>query len=229
LSKTFYKISSKTRVLRGIDLNIYEGEHIGLLGSNGAGKTTLIEIVAGINKPSKGKIFYNFPFENTPQEQIGIQFQDATCPAGLTVFDIISFQNDINKEKIDSQDLYNLIKAFKLEELLAKKANKLSGGQQQRLNVFLAIMSNPKILFLDELSTALDIQMQLLLNSFLLKYIKENNVTLIMSSHNVQEIEKFVNRIVIIKNGKIALDVPKNAIINHFGSLTYFLDNYLRI
>jgi ABC-2 type transport system ATP-binding protein len=147
--------------LSKISFSVYEGEQVAILGTNGAGKTTLLEILSGSVVPSSGRIYYDYDFKYSPQERIGIQFQDASCPRGLKVFDIISFQNSINRYKISEADLAKLLKTFRLDQMLNKQAHKLSGGQQQRLNVFLAVMSDPKILFLDELSTALDINAQL--------------------------------------------------------------------
>jgi ABC-2 type transport system ATP-binding protein len=161
LTKKYFINRRFKNVLSNVNFTINQGEQVAILGANGAGKTTLLEILSGSVVPTSGKIYYDYDFKYSPQEQIGIQFQDATCPRGLKVFDIISFQNSINLNKISEVEIATLLKTFHLEHLLNRQASKLSGGQQQRLNVFLAVMSKPKILFLDELSTALDINAQL--------------------------------------------------------------------
>ena len=86
LTKKFYVFPRKyVNALNGINLKIYKEDKIALLGANGAGKTTLLEIICGVNKQSNGTINYNYDYLETPYEKIGIQFQDASCPAGLTV------------------------------------------------------------------------------------------------------------------------------------------------
>ncbi|WEK83029.1 MAG: ABC transporter ATP-binding protein [Mycoplasma sp.] len=227
LKKWFGPKKKRHHALQGINLKIYEGDRIALLGANGAGKTTLLEIIAGINKPSEGTIDYNFNYQITPQERIGIQFQDATCPFGFTVYDLIQLQNNILIQPLSNSDILKLIKVFKLKDLLKVKAASLSGGQQQRLNVALTFMTDPKILFLDELSTALDIDMQLYINKIVKEYADEHNTTLVLSSHNIKEILFHTTRCVIIKKGKVVLDVPNEAIIKHFKDFDHFLTNFI--
>lgn len=227
LKKWFGNKKKRFHALQGINLKIYEGERVALLGANGAGKTTLLEIIAGINKPSEGSIDYNFDYKITPQERIGIQFQDATCPFGFTVYDLILLQNQILINPLSNDDIIKLINIFKLRDLLKVKAANLSGGQQQRLNVALTFMTDPKILFLDELSTALDIDMQLYINKIVKAYADEHNTTLVLSSHNIKEILFHTTRCIIIKKGKVVLDVPNQAIIKHFKDFDYFLTNFI--
>ena len=225
LKKKFRKRFKWFNALDGINLTIYEGDKIALLGANGAGKTTLLEIVSGINKATSGKIEYLYSYRKTPQERIGIQFQDATCPYGFTVLDLINVQNSILVNPLFDKDIAKLVRIFKLEELLKRRASRLSGGQQQRINIALTFMTNPLLLFLAELSTALDIDMQVYLNKVVRDYVDEHKTTLVLSSHNVKEILYHTNRCVIIKQGKIILDAPIKAIIKHFGDFDFFLTN----
>ena len=228
LKKKFRKRLKWFNALDGIDLTVYEGDKIALLGANGAGKTTLLEIISGINKPTSGKIEYLYNYKKTPQERIGIQFQDATCPYGFSVLDLINIQNSILVNPLFEKDIVNLIKIFKLEELLKRRASRLSGGQQQRVNIVLTFMTNPLLLFLDELSTALDIDMQVYLNKIVRDYVNEHKTTLVLSSHNVKEILYHTKRCVIIKGGKIILDAPIKKIIEHFGDFDFFLTNVIK-
>lgn len=228
VKRSFIKNFNKFEALKGINLKIYEGEKVALLGANGAGKTTLIEIITSINKPSSGEIKYNFNYRQTPQERIGVQFQDASCPFGFSVYDLINFQNQILVNKLSKIDIINLIRIFKLKDLLKIPAYKLSGGQQQRLNIALAFMCDPKIIFLDELSTALDIDMQFYVNNLIREYVDEHNTTVILSSHNISEILFHTKRCVIMKEGKIVLDAPNEEIIKHFKDFDFFLTNYLK-
>lgn len=227
LRKTYTNLFRRTEVLKGIDLTIYHNDRIALLGANGAGKTTLLEIICGIEKLTEGKIEYLYPYTKTPQEKIGIQFQDASCPYGFSVYDLIKIQNSIIVNPLSDKDIAHLIEIFKLKPLLSKNAAKLSGGQKQRLNVALCFMANPSILFLDELSTALDIDMQFYLNQIIKEHIDEKQIALILSSHNVSEILYHCKRCVVIKQGKIVIDAPISAIIKHFKDFDYFLTNFL--
>lgn len=228
LKKKFRKHFKWFNALDGINLTIYSGDKIALLGANGAGKTTLLEIVSGINKATSGKIEYLYEYKKTPQERIGIQFQDATCPYGFSVLDLINVQNSILVNPLFDKDIANLVEIFKLKDLLNHRASRLSGGQQQRLNIALTFMTDPKLLFLDELSTALDIDMQVYMNEIVRTYVDEHKTTLVLSSHNVKEILYHTKRCVIIKKGKVMLDAPISAIIKHFKDFDFFLTNVIK-
>lgn len=229
LTKKFYVFPRKyVNALNGINLKIYKEDKIALLGANGAGKTTLLEIICGVNKQSNGTINYNYDYLETPYEKIGIQFQDASCPAGLTVYDLINIQNYVISKPLTDNEIVKFVEYFALDKILTQKANRLSGGQQQILNIALAFMSNPNIILLDELSTALDVDKQFYVNKIVRDYINYNKSTLILSSHNIKEILFHTNRTIIIKKGKIVADVPNSAIIEHFKDFDFFLSNFLK-
>lgn len=229
LTKKFYVFPRKyVNALNGINLKIYKEDKIALLGANGAGKTTLLEIICGVNKQSNGTINYNYDYLETPYEKIGIQFQDASCPAGLTVYDLINIQNYVISKPLTDNEIVKFVEYFTLDKILTQKANRLSGGQQQILNIALAFMSNPNIILLDELSTALDVDKQFYVNKIVRDYINYNKSTLILSSHNIKEILFHTNRTIIIKKGKIVADVPNSAIIEHFKDFDFFLSNFLK-
>lgn len=229
LTKKFYVFPRKyVNALNGINLKIYKEDKIALLGANGAGKTTLLEIICGVNKQSNGTINYNYDYLETPYEKIGIQFQDASCPAGLTVYDLINIQNYVISKPLTDNEIVKFVEYFTLDKILTQKANRLSGGQQQILNIALAFMSNPNIILLDELSTALDVDKQFYVNKIVRDYINYNKSTLILSSHNIKEILFHTNRTIIIKKGKIVADAPNSAIIEHFKDFDFFLSNFLK-
>ena len=228
LKKKFRKGFKTFNALDGINLTLNAGDRVALLGANGAGKTTLLEIISGITKATSGKIEYLYPYRKTPQDRIGIQFQDATCPYGFTVFDLIQVQNSILINPLFEKDIARLIKTFKLEELLHRRASRLSAGQQQRINIALTFMCDPTLLFLDELSTALDIDMQFYVNDVVQNYVDEHKTTLVLSSHNVKDILFHTKRCVIIKKGKIVLDAPVEAIVKHFKDFDFFLTNMIK-
>ncbi|WP_022935085.1 ABC transporter ATP-binding protein [Mesomycoplasma moatsii] len=202
LTKSF---GTKT-VLNNLNLDIYEGENVAFLGGNGAGKTTLVEILAGLNKPTSGEINYLFDFKKSFQEKIGIQFQDSSYPPAISCKEVIKFMVNIYGSKMNKDEMNALIKIFGIDEYYNKRASKLSGGQQQRLNVLLALLHKPHIIFLDELSTGLDIQIRTRIKNFIKEYAIENNMTIILVSHDMVEVKQLCKKIIFLKDGKIVIN-----------------------
>jgi len=201
--KNLNKKIGKKQILKDINLEINEGDRIALIGGNGAGKTTLIETILGIQSPDSGTISYTFEYSHSPLEQIGVQFQDANYPYGLTVRRIIDFF----KEKAISPDIElidRFIKELEMDKFIDTDGSQISGGEAQKLNILLALINKPKIIFLDELTTGLDIVSRNIILEFIERYIKERaNSTMVIITHMPNEIKKFCNKIVLMKNGRI--------------------------
>lgn len=227
LKKSFGKGSNFKEVLKGINFDIKEGQHIAILGPNGAGKTVLVETIAGLIKPSSGTIKYLYPFKKSFLEEIGFQFQDSSYPAGLGTKDIIKFVLDVFGSKITIEEFNGLVKIFGINEFYNKKVSKLSGGQQQRLNALLAILHKPKIIFFDEISTGLDVQIRNQIKHFIKEYAKENKQTICIVSHYVDEIEYLADWVAIVDNGKILVLAEKTKIIEEYGSLEKLIEIYI--
>lgn len=226
-----FKKKEKIKVVDNLNLEIYKNQNIALLGGNGAGKTTTVEMLIGILKPTSGNIEYYFNdgsnHNESAQTNIGIQFQDSSYPQGLSVNDVIYSMNKIYGNKSSPEELQKLIKIFGVDEFINNKASSLSGGQHQRLNALLAIINKPKLLILDELSTGLDIKIKTRLVSFLNDYIKEIDCTLILISHDINEIEILADRIIIMNKGRIVFDALKTEIIEKYGSISQCLKEYI--
>lgn len=214
-------------VLNGINLNICRGKNIALLGGNGAGKTTLVETISGLYKPDGGSIKYLYKYHKTYQEKIGIQFQDSFYPNGITVKEVIDFMIGLYGSKINYDELMALMNIFGINEYYKKRVAKLSGGQQQRLNALLAILHKPKVLFLDEISTGLDITIRTNIKRFIKNYAIENDMTIVLVSHDADEIAYLADEIYVLKNGKIVYFDTKENIINEHGNIENFLIPYL--
>lgn len=227
LRKEFGKLNKTKVVLHDISFQIREGESIGILGGNGAGKTTMVEILAGLNKQTSGEVDYLYEYEKNYLEQIGIQFQESSYPPGLSVKEIIAFVLEIYNTKIDDSELHALIQIFGINEYYKKHASSLSGGQQQRLNALLALIHKPKVLFLDEISTGLDITIRTKIKNFIKLYAKENNMTLVLVSHDMDELEFLVDRILIIDKGFVVVNMDKDEILKEYKSLTDFITPYI--
>uniref|UniRef100_A0A2C9LUA4 ABC transporter domain-containing protein n=1 Tax=Biomphalaria glabrata TaxID=6526 RepID=A0A2C9LUA4_BIOGL len=182
---------------------------IGLIGANGAGKTTISEMIVGLNKPTSGKIEYGFKYHKVPQEKIGMQFQDASYPSGLSIKDIIRFAQKVHGLSMSNKELKDLLKVFQISDFYNKKPRSLSGGQRQKLNIFLSILHKPELIVLDELSTGLDISAREEIISFTKKLIKASGmsaISAIVISHHMGEIEELCGRLIILDRGTIKLE-----------------------
>lgn len=209
-------------ILRDINFDVYEHEHIALIGANGSGKSTLIEIILNTISPNSGTIEYGFKIEDV-YKIFGTQFQEANYPKGLKVKDIIKFFADIYNVN-DKEYLKELMTGFKLEEINEIKIGGLSGGQLQRLNIMLALIHKPKILVLDEITNGLDIQARQEIKNYIKSFVEKNNLTLIIISHSVEEIESLANRVLFLNDGIIKDNLKMSEIKQKFGSLLNYTD-----
>lgn len=214
-------------VLNGVNLTVSKGKNLALLGGNGAGKTTLVETIAGLYKPDGGSIKYLYKYDKTFQERLGIQFQDSFYPSAITVKEVIDFMIGLYGSKISHDELIAMLNIFGINEYYKKRVSKLSGGQQQRLNALLAIIHKPTVLFLDELSTGLDITIRTNIKRFIKHYAIENGITLILVSHDTDEIAYLADEIAVLKKGKIVYFDTKENIIQEYENIEKFLIPYL--
>lgn len=122
VTKDFGTGKYKKEVLKGINLTIYEGEHLAILGGNGAGKTVLVETIAGLNKPTSGHIEYCYDYKTKFQERLGIQFQDSSYPPAITVKEVIDFMIEIYGSKVNPDELLALLKIFGIDSYYKKKS-----------------------------------------------------------------------------------------------------------
>ncbi len=202
IKKTFKEKGGDKEVHKGVTFSIKKGETVALLGANGAGKTVLMETLVRVRKQNSGKIIYDFDGLD-PFEEIGMQFQDADSTGNLTPNEMIKFISLMYSEKVNPEQTKEMVKVFGIEEYADKKIKKLSGGQRQRVNLLLATMHNPKLMILDEFITGLDI----ISVRDILEYIKDlkekNNSTLIIISHQPEEIKNLSERIFVLKDGKV--------------------------
>lgn len=228
LTKEFGKLDKKKVVLNNINFEIREGENVAFLGTNGAGKTTLVEILAGLNKPTSGTVEYKFAYDKTPLEKLGIQFQDSSYPPGITVKEVIKFIIGVYSCKVSEEELEGLINIFGIDIFYKRRASSLSGGQQQRLNALLAIIHKPKVIFLDEISTGLDISIRTRIKDFIKEYAIENGMTIVLVSHDMPEIEYLADRIIVLDKGTIVASIYKDEIMAKYGDVTNFISNYIK-
>ncbi len=216
-AKNIVKKYQKKVVVNNDLVKIYNYDRIGLIGQNGCGKTTLVEMLASIRRPTSGKINIK------PNLKIGMQIQESYFAKGVTVMDLIklyvdNFAIDISAEKLDSL-LHNL----DVWPLVRRTLHNLSGGQKQKINILLAILINPDLIILDELSTGLDVNAKEVVFNTLEEFLLKNNKALILISHNMEELERFTKSIWLMKNGKIIEKLETQKIIKEYKSLEKFV------
>ena len=203
-SKLTKKYKNKIAV-DGINLQIKKGELFALLGTNGAGKTTTIKILSGIILPTSGNIkIENMNMDNEVfkiKEILNISPQETAVAPNLTVKENLEFMAGVYQIKNKDNKINKLIKDFKLEEILNKKAKTLSGGWQRRLSIAISLINDPKVLFLDEPTLGLDV----IARKELWKIINElkGKMTIILTTHYMEEAESLSDRIGIMANGKL--------------------------
>lgn len=198
------------KALDGADLCVEEGELFGLLGVNGAGKTTLIRILSGLIKPTSGEAFVLGKSVLTEMAQIkeiiDVSPQETSVALKLTVKENLEFFATVYcADKNERQERINeVIETFQLEEVLNRQAKTLSGGWQRRLSIAAALISRPKVLFLDEPTLGLDV----LARRELWRVIEKlkGKITIVLTSHYLEEIEALCDRVAIMKKGKIIAD-----------------------
>lgn len=192
-----------------INLQINEGDFITIEGHSGAGKTTLLRLIAGLIKPEKGIIKVNDVewfnadkkiFLSPQKRKVGFVFQDYSLFPNMTVLQNIEFASENKK---DTAHLKEIIEIMELEMFKDRYPETLSGGQKQRVALARAIARRPNILLLDEPLSALDSEIRLKLQDFILKVHRKLNLTTIMVSHDLSEIFKMSNKVIRIKKGKV--------------------------
>ena len=190
-----------------LNLEIKEGELFSLLGVNGAGKTTTIKMLATLIEPTSGEAFIydNSILSNREnvKEIIDVSFQETTIARKLTVKENIEFYaklNGLNKTEIENIE-EELFKTFELDKIKNKRSSKLSGGWQRKLSIALSLISNPKVLFLDEPTLGLDV----ISRRELWKTIRQlkTKMTIILTTHYMEEAEALSDRIGVMKDGKL--------------------------
>lgn len=190
-----------------LDLKILQGELFSLLGVNGAGKTTTIKMLSCLTKPTNGdaKLLENSIIinESNVKKIIGVSPQETAVAPNLTVKENLELMcgiHGLSKEKRKAKT-DELAEQFDLKQILKRKAGKLSGGWQRRLSIAMALISEPKILFLDEPTLGLDVLARRELWD-IIKSLK-GKVTIILTTHYMEEAEALSDRIGIMKNGKL--------------------------
>ncbi|MDF2536500.1 MAG: transporter ATP-binding protein [Bacillales bacterium] len=186
------------KVLLDVNLSLNIGDRVALLGKNGAGKTTLIKIISNELKPDSGKIHSNLDF----RKQVGIMPQEDILVSDLKTGELIVMVTRMHKQKLFNVD--KVLKDFSLIEQKNVYVSSLSGGQKRRLSLLLSMVNDPKLLILDEPTTGMDLESV----DNLWKMLNLLSNTTMVVTHDFNQIDKYFNRVIILKNGIIATDRP---------------------
>ncbi len=197
------KSYGNTLVVNDINISVKEGEVYGLLGANGAGKSTTIECILGTRKPDRGtiEILGMNPISDRKNlfENVGVQFQESNYQDKILVSELCEETQCLYKSAANYK---TLLQQFGLLDKLKSPVSELSGGQKQKLFIVLALIPNPKVVFLDELTTGLDTKARRDVWKCLSE-LKEKGLTIFLTSHFMDEVEALCDKIMILKKGNV--------------------------
>ena len=215
--KNLTKSFSGRKVINDLSFEVYKGEVFALLGHNGAGKSTTIDLILGLKSPDEGnatilgmdavkhrkKIF----------EKVGVQLQHTQYQNMMTVEEACMEYASLYKKPSDYKELLH---SFGLSDLKKSYINKLSGGEKQKLSVVLALIGNPEIVFLDELTTGLDVAARREVWRTL-KHLKEKGLTIFLTTHYMEEAQALCDHVCMIKSGEKVIEGTIAEIVNASG------------
>jgi ABC-2 type transport system ATP-binding protein len=207
-----------------VSLSIHEGEIFGIIGPNGAGKTTTVECISGLRAPDSGSIsVYGLSPQkdrNRIREFVGVQLQESALPPRIKVREVVKLFASFYSNPLDP-DL--LLESLGIEQIAYSSFKNLSGGQKQRVSVALALVGNPKLAILDELTTGLDPEARREIWS-LIESMRDRGVTVILVTHFMDEAERLCDRLALINRGTVtALDTPEAIAAKAGGSRVRFV------
>lgn len=216
LTKTY----DKKTVLKDVSFKLYPGDILGIIGPNGAGKTTLLYTLLGVVLPSSGRIFYfgmEF-FKNKAEvlSQVGFASQYLSLPYSLTVEENLKVFGNLYKVKNLKQRIEELLEVFKLKEKKKNLTRALSSGEMMRLNLARAFLNDPKILFLDEPTAGLDPEYIKYVSDLFKTYSSNKRLTIVLTSHQLGELERIADKILLLKNGQIVAFGPLEVLLKQF-------------
>jgi len=211
------KTYGKTVAVDEVSFEVNDGEIFGLIGPNGAGKTTTMECIEGLRTPDRGTISVLGldPIRDVYklQNRIGVQLQQAQLQKRIKVWEAIDLWASLYRKK--PADAERLLEQLGLTEKRNSWFMNLSGGQKQRLFIALALINDPEVVFLDELTTGLDPQARRAIWD-LIRGIRERGKTVFLTTHLMEEAERLCDRVAVIEHGRIiAIDRPQNLVNQH--------------
>lgn len=225
LSSIFSPVKKKVKAVDDISFKIRQGELVGFIGPNGAGKTTTLKLMSGLLYPSSGLVQVGGfdPWDRKPKflKQISLVMgQKNQLWWDLPAQDTLELNKTIyeipDKEYKDS--LHELVSLLEVEDLMQTQVRRLSLGQRMRLELVAALIHKPQILFLDEPTLGLDVVAQQKIRDFIFEYNKKHLATIILTSHNMDDLINLTKRVIVINKGVIIFDGGLNELVTKFAS-----------
>ena len=224
LSKTY---QNGLKALKNVSLNIKKGEILAMLGPNGAGKTTLISIICGIVTPSSGKVdvdgFDIIKDYRQTRSKIGLVPQELTLENFETVFNNVSFTRGLYGKAPDPKYIESVLKKLSLWDKKDNILRQLSGGMKRRVLIAKALSHKPSILFLDEPTAGVDVELRKDMWKSV-EALRESGVTIILTTHYIEEAEAIADRVAVINNGEIIVIDQKKDLLNKMGKKKLRID-----
>ena len=213
--------------LKKINLNIKKGEIFAMLGPNGAGKTTLISIICGIVKPTSGKInvegFDIIDDYRETRSRIGLVPQELTLEQFETVFNNVSYSRGLYGKKPNSVYIEKVLKQLSLWDKKDRILRQLSGGMKRRVLIAKALSHEPQILFLDEPTAGVDVELRKEMWK-VVETLRETGVTIILTTHYIEEAEAIADRVGVINQGEIIVVEEKKELLKKMGQKTLTIE-----
>ena len=227
INKLSKKYKNDFDALKNINLNIHENEILALLGPNGAGKTTLISIICGIVNPSDGQVLVNGydivkDFRKT-RSMIGLVPQELTLETFETVFNNVSYTRGLYGKAPNPEYIEKTLKELSLWDKRKAKINELSGGMKRRVLIAKALSHEPSILFLDEPSAGVDVELRQEMWN-VIEALRHTGVTIILTTHYIEEAEAIADRVAVINHGELIVADTKSNLIDRLGKKTLTID-----
>ncbi len=231
--KNLIKKFKTTIAVNNISLEIEKNSTLGLLGPNGCGKTTSIGMMLGLITPSSGEILIDgMPLNSKNRIKLLSLMNFASpyieLPKKLTVIQNLEVYARLYGVKEKSDRIHELVEDLNLKKFLYKKTGELSSGQKNRVSLAKSLINKPKLLFLDEPTASLDPDVGDFVREYLEQYKNKTELTILLASHNMREVERLCNKIVMMKQGKIVDEGTCEELINKHGRIN-LEDTFLKI
>lgn len=198
--------------VKGVDLSVAPGEVVAVIGPNGAGKSTTLEMILGLRIPDSGKIVF---WEDNPRRKIGVQLQTTPFFRGLTVAENLTLFAHFYGIRLTKQQIVDILKRCGLLDSAHMEAARLSGGQQKRLAIALTLAHQPRLIFLDEPTAALDPQARREIRT-LIHTLSNNGTSIVFTSHDMEEVSKLASRVVMLIGGHVRVEgTPATLLATH--------------
>ena len=211
-------------VIKNISFNVKKNSIVGILGKNGAGKTTLLGMLLGLITPTKGDVYIfgkNLKFNKKEiLSELNFQSPYVDLPKKMTVEQNLSFYSRLYGVKNFNNVIETLANDLKINDLLKKNYGSLSAGQKTKINLCKALLNKPKLLLLDEPTASLDPETSIFIRNYLIEYQKKNCSSILITSHNLNEVQAMCSNIILLKSGEIVSKGNINQILKNYNYKT---------